>query len=133
MLFCHFSHFVAVYLCKVAGLAETFPLLPGSNPFLPDVPGFQVPSDSVLPSQPRSSSKELPLYLHFGNCCDVFSFISSFDVPEPFRPSKSAPPLHPPRSPHFSDVPVSSHPLHHRTILISVVNLLSFVILVIVT
>ena len=36
-----FSHFVAVSLWGVAGLAETFPSFPVSGPFLPDAPGFQ--------------------------------------------------------------------------------------------
>ena len=47
---------------------------------------FQVPSDSIFPPQLSSSSRALPLHLHFDNCSDVFGFIS-FDVPEPFPPS----------------------------------------------
>ena len=73
------SHFAAVYLCGVA--------IPVSGPFLPDVPGFQVPPDSIFPRQLRSSSRALPLHLHFDNCSDVFCFISCFDVPEPVQPS----------------------------------------------
>ena len=42
---------------------------------------------SLLTPQLRSSSRALPLHLHFNNCSDVFSFISSFDMPEPFQPS----------------------------------------------
>ena len=106
------SPFAAVSLCGVAGLAKTFPSTSVSGPFLIDVPGFQVPSDSVFPLQPRSSSRALPLHLHFCNGSDVFSFISSFNVsvsvcycipqcvwliagvctryvPEPFQPSSS--------------------------------------------
>ena len=58
-------------------------------PFLPDVPGFQVTSDSVVPSQLRASSRAIPLRLHFHNCSDVFCFIYSFNVPKPFQPSYS--------------------------------------------
>ena len=81
------SPFAAVSLCGVAGLAQTFPSLPVSGPFLPDVPCFQVPSDSVLPLQLWSSSRALRLYLHLQNWSDVFCFMSSFDVPKPFQPS----------------------------------------------
>ena len=84
-----FSPLAAVSQCGVAGLAETFPLFPVSRPFLPDVPGFHVPPDSIFPPQLRSSSRALPLHLHFNNCSDVFWFISSLDVPEPFQPSPS--------------------------------------------
>ena len=84
-----FSLFAAVFLCGVAGTAETFPSFSVSGPFLPDVPGFKVPSDSVFPWQHQSSSRALPLHLHFDNCSDVFCFISSFDVPETFQPSPS--------------------------------------------
>ena len=88
LLFSPFSPFVAVSLCWVAVLAETFPLFPIRGPFLPNVPGFQVPPDSIFLRQLRSSStRALPLNLHFNNCSDVFSFTSSFDVPEPFQPS----------------------------------------------
>ncbi len=48
-----FSPFAAVFLFGVAGLAETFPSLSVSGPFLLDFPGFQVPSDSIFPSQLR--------------------------------------------------------------------------------
>ena len=82
-----FSPFAAVSLFGVAGLAETFPFLSVSGPFLLDFPGFQVPSDSIFPSQLWSSSRALPLHLHFCNCSDVFSFTSSFDVSKPFQPS----------------------------------------------
>ena len=60
-----FSPFAAVFLFGVAGLAETFPFLSVSGPFLLDFPGFQVPSDSIFPSQLWSSSRALPLHLHF--------------------------------------------------------------------
>ena len=46
-----FSPFPAVSLCRVAGLAVIFPSLAVSGPSLPDLPGFHVSSDSVLPSQ----------------------------------------------------------------------------------
>ena len=41
---------------RVAGIAEIFPFLPISCPFLSQLPGVHVPSDSVLLSQPWSSS-----------------------------------------------------------------------------
>ena len=34
---------------RVAGLEETFPSFSVSGPFILDVPGFQVPSDSIVP------------------------------------------------------------------------------------
>ena len=85
----NFSHFAAVSLSGVASLADNFPSFPASGPFLPDVPGFHVPPASIFPPQLRSSSSALPLDLHFNNCSDVFSFISCFDMPEPFQPSPS--------------------------------------------
>ena len=57
--------------------------------FLLDFPGFQFPPDSIFPSHLRSSSRALPLHLHFCNCSDVFSFTSPFDVSKPFQPSPS--------------------------------------------
>ena len=48
-------------LCVVAGLVGTFPSLPVSGPFLPDVPDSHVSSDSVLPSEPFFVSRTLPL------------------------------------------------------------------------
>ena len=89
MLFSPFSPFAAVSLFGVAGFAETFPSFSVSGPFLPDVPGFQVSSDSIVTPQLRSSSRALPLHLLFCNCSDVFIFIYPFDVPEPFQPSPS--------------------------------------------
>ena len=44
-----FSPFAAVSLFGVAGLAETFPSFSVSGRLHPDGPGFQVPSDSVIP------------------------------------------------------------------------------------
>ena len=88
-LFSPFSPFAAVSLFGVAGLAETFPSFSVSGPFLLDFPGFQVPSGSIFPSQLWSSSRALPLHLHFCNCSDVFSFTSPFDVSKPFQPSPS--------------------------------------------
>ena len=118
--------FSPVSLCGVEGLAETFPSFPVSGPFLTDVPVFQVPPDNIFPPQPRSSSRALPLHLHFDNCPDVFYLISSFDVPEPFQPSHSH--NHRYRSHHCylkisSFLRCSNKLTHitHRTILISVV------------
>ena len=76
-----FSPFATVSLCGVAGIADNFPSFPVSGPLLYDVPGFQVPPDSIFPPQIRSSSRALPLHLHFDNSSDVFGFISSFDEP----------------------------------------------------
>ena len=87
--FSPFSPFAAVSLFGVAGLAETFPFFSVSGPFLLDFPCFQVPSDSIFPSQLWSSSRALPLQLHLCNCSDVFSFTSPFDVSKPFQPSPS--------------------------------------------
>ena len=81
--------FATVSLCGVAGLAQTFPSFPVSGPFLPDVPGFQVPPDNIFPPQLQYSSRVLPLHLHFDNCSDVFSFLPPLDVPEPLQPSPS--------------------------------------------
>ena len=44
----------------VAGLAETFPSFSVSGPFLLDVPGFQIPSDSIVPPQLWSSLGRFP-------------------------------------------------------------------------
>ena len=60
-----------------------------SGPFFPAVPGFHVPPDSIFPPELRSSSRALSLHLHFDNCPDVFSLISSSDEPEPFQPFPS--------------------------------------------
>ena len=88
-VFSPFSPFVAVSLFGVAGLAETFPSFSVSGPFLHDFPGFQVPSDGIAQPQLWSSSRALSIHLNFCNCWDVFSFISSYDLPEPFHPSPS--------------------------------------------
>ena len=68
-----FSLFAAVSLHEVVGLAETYPFIHVSGPFL-----------TVPPLQPASSSMALPHQLNFGNCSGDFCFISSFHVPEPF-------------------------------------------------
>ena len=69
-----FSHLFA----RGAGFTLALPTSPcHSGPFIPDVPGFHVHSDSVLQSQTGSSSRALPLHLDFGNCSDIFCFISS--------------------------------------------------------
>ena len=69
------SPFAAVSLCGVAGLAETFPSFPVSGPFLPDVPGFQVPSDSVLPPQLGYPSRALP-FIFISTTARMFSVLS---------------------------------------------------------
>ena len=79
--FSPFPHFAAVSLLVVAGLAETFPFFSVCGSFLHDFPGVLAPSDCIVSSQLRSSSRAHPLHLHFGNCSDVFSLISYFDVP----------------------------------------------------
>ena len=84
-IFSPFSSFATVSLCEVVGLAETFPSFPACGPFLPDVPGFQVPSDSVFLPQLRSFSRVLPLHLHFCNCSDVS--VSSLLLTCPNQPS----------------------------------------------
>ena len=119
-----FSPFAADTLCGVASLAETFPSFPVSGPFIHDVPGFQVPSDSVFSAELRPSSRALPPHLHFHNFSDVFSFIYCFNEPEPFQPS----PSHDPRyrfHPCFlqdliSTVFQQAHPIAHHTILTDV-------------
>ena len=58
----------SISLCGVVGPLETFPSLPVSGPFLPDVPRFQVPPDSIFPPQLRSSSRALPFHLPLCNC-----------------------------------------------------------------
>ena len=78
-----------------------------TGPFLVDVPGLHVPSDRVFLSHPVSSSSALPIHLHFDNCSDVFCFIASFQMPEPFQ-------LYPSRECHYwlhpcCDVPVEAH------------------------
>ena len=70
-----FSPFATVSLCMVAGLAETFPSFPVSGPFLPDVPGFQVPPDSVFPPQLWSSSRALP-HIFISTTARIFSVTS---------------------------------------------------------
>ena len=114
--FSHFSAFTAVSLCRVAGLAEIFQfslLLPHFTMM------FHVPSDSA--SQSGSSSRALPHHLHFGNCSDVFCFMSSFHVPTYSNllllmtiRSQSIQPFFSPKS-HFSDVPAAHPhcPYHH--------------------
>ena len=79
-----FSPFDAVSLCGVVG---RFPV---SGPFLPGVPGFQyyIYMSLLTLSFHRNFGLPLgalPLYLHFHNWSDVFSFISSFDVPKPLQ------------------------------------------------
>ena len=101
----------------VVALADTFPSFLVSGPFIPDVPSIQVPSESVFPPQLRSSSRALPLHLHFHNCSHALFHLLLCNVAEPFQPSPSHDhrylwtPLLPPRSPHFSGVPTGSHPL----------------------
>ena len=89
MNFSPFSPFAAVSLCWVAGLAQTSPFLTVGGPFLLDTPRFHVSLDRVLPPQLWSSSRALPLHLHFDNRSDVLGFVSSLDVAEPLQPSPS--------------------------------------------
>ena len=94
--------------CEVADLTETFPSLPVSGTFLSDLPGFQLSSDTVLPSL------GLPLW------CFPYIFISATALM--FFVSRllfyswsllSVPPFLPPRSLNFSQkIPVGSHPLY---------------------
>ena len=78
----------------------------------------------VLPSQPGSSSRAFPIYLHFGNYSYVFCSISSFHVPESFHPSLSQSQFHLCfHQSHFSDVPVGSHPSPISPMLISVAGI----------
>ena len=58
--FSPFLPFAAVSLCGVAGLANIFPSLTVSGPFLPDTPRFHVPPDRILPPQIWSSSRAPP-------------------------------------------------------------------------
>ena len=58
-----------------SGSSKTFPSLTVSGPFLPDAPRFHVPPDRILPPQLWSSSRALPLHLHFDNC-SLFSVSS---------------------------------------------------------
>ena len=94
-----------------------FPSFPVSGPFLPDVPGFKVPSDSVFPSQPRSSSRALPILLHF--CKFLLGC-------EPFQPSHDHRYRFHPAPCFLQDLLISTivsrlTPIVHHTILISVV------------
>ena len=101
------SHLSLPSLCAgAADLAETFPSLPVSGPFLPDLPCFLVSSDSVLPG---SSSTALPLHIISATAL-MFSVSCLFTCPNHSN-LLSVSPLLPPRSAHFSDVPVCSHPL----------------------
>ena len=127
-LFSPLSPFAAVSLCGVAGLAQTFPSLTVSGPFLPDAPFFHVPPDRILPPQLRSSSRALPLHLHFDNCSDVLGFVSSFDVAKPLQPSPSHNRRYLFHFRFLQDCLISFlrrsnrlTPIAHRTILISVV------------
>ena len=78
LIFSPFSPFTA--LCGIAGLAEAFPFVPFHGPYLLDPPGCHVSSESAFPSQHVSSYKALSVHLSFGNCSNVFCFISSFHV-----------------------------------------------------
>ena len=60
------SHLSLASPCCVAGLVEPFPLLPVCGPFLPDLPGFHVPS--VLPT--------MSFHLNWGPPLGCFQSIS---------------------------------------------------------
>ena len=62
----------------VAGLAETFPSLLLSGPFITDLSGYCVLSDNVLPSQPGYSSRVPPFHLQFSNCSKAKQIYNSF-------------------------------------------------------
>ena len=108
-----------------SGSCRDLSIIPCSGPFLPDVPGFQVPSDSVFPSQLQSSYRALPLHLHFPDCSDVFCFVFlltcpnhsnlrlliTVDIYSTFASSKIS----------FLLCSNRLTPIAHRTILISVV------------
>ena len=108
---------------RVAVLAETFPSFSVSGPFFLDVPGFQVPSDSIVPPQLWSSSRALPLHLLFCNCSDFSATARMFSVSPLLltRLNQSillrlitvaiVSTLLLPRSPHFSGVLTGSPPL----------------------
>ena len=120
------SHRSPPSLCAgAAGLAETFPSLPVSGSFLPDLPMFLVSSDSVCqwPIPPWSSnlscssdsvlpgSSSTALLLHIISATALmFSVSCLFTCPNRYNLLSVLPSL-PPRSPHFSNVPVGSHPL----------------------
>ena len=68
--------------------AETFPSFHVSGTFLPDVPGFQVPPDSIFPPQQLGLPiGRFPSIFNFTTALIFCCIISSFDVPEPFQPS----------------------------------------------
>ena len=106
--------------------------LPVSGPFRPELPCSNFPSDSVLPSQPRSSSRALPLHL-FSPASLMFSD-SSLLLTYPNHSNllllitiAMGPSLLPPRSPHFPVFQLA-HPHCPSHIFISVVaiNISSF-------
>ena len=81
--------FATVFLYGVAGHADTFPSFPVSGPFLPDVPGFQVPPDTVPVSFHLNCGLPLGRFasIFILATADVFCIISSFDEPESFQHS----------------------------------------------
>ena len=77
----HHQLYITPPYLGLSTLTQTITTLdpPCQCPFL-----CQVPSTRVLPSQPRS----LPVYLNLlGNCSDIFSFRSYFNVHKLFHPS----------------------------------------------
>ena len=83
-----FSPFAAIFLCGAPDLTKTLPFLSVSA-HSSLIVHTHVLYDSVLPSHPEPSLiGAFPSYC-FCNCPDVFCFISSYHVPEPFQPSPS--------------------------------------------
>ena len=89
MSFSPFSLFAAVSLCGVAGLAQTFPSLTVSGPFLLDTPRLSLLTVSFHINLGLPLYRALPLHLHFDNCSDVLGFVFSFDMAKPLQPSPS--------------------------------------------
>ena len=93
--------------------SRTFPSLLDSGPSLPHASGL-----CVLPPHTASSCRALPLNLHFDNCSVVMFSISCIIFANPNHSNlllpitwQSVPSLLPPRSPHFSNVLIGTHPL----------------------
>ena len=84
--FLTFRHRLSV---RGSGSCKSLSIFPCQWPIPPWCSRHSGPSWQHLSTSTSASSRVLPHHLHFNNCSDVFSFISSFDVPEPFKPSPS--------------------------------------------
>ena len=71
----HTPPFAADSLCCAAGLAKTFPSLTGQ--FLPDLPGFPISLTVSFHLNLVSSSRALPLHLHFNSAIAMMFSVSS--------------------------------------------------------